>query len=142
MLRQLEREERAVAREELARRRQRLGARLLPTLAGAGEADLQAQQLVEGEPPARELALGLVARLVQSDECVLAARQLQLDGDPRRERVARARRGRQRLLHQAAQALHADVLRRGIDRGDPAELDASADRLLLHLELAVADTAA
>ena len=70
-----EREHLAVALQQLAGRRQRLGDERLPLGRAARERELEDEELVEGEPPPPLLRLLRRARPVQRDERVGAQRQ-------------------------------------------------------------------
>jgi hypothetical protein len=112
---QLERQQLPVARDQVAGLAERSRPRLLAVRPGSRKADLEHEQLVEGEPPPRLLPVLERIRTVQRDERVREQRQpfggLQL----RRQRVRHVASVAHRELDEAAQPLRRDLLARGID---------------------------
>src|SRR5215211_3030746 len=114
MLRQRERQLLAVARDERAGRAERRRDGLVASSDDAREAELQYEQLFEGQARAR--AFGLVARAgaVERVERVTARRQSLLLPERGRQRIGDV--ARQRGEDQLAQLLRRHVLAGGIDR--------------------------
>ena len=114
--RQLEWQEPAVARRQLARLAELGRDRRLAFRAGAREPDLEHEQLVEGETPPALLALLLRARLVQRDERVRAQWQPLAHFQRRRQCVGQVARERQCPVDQRPQPLGRHLLARRVDR--------------------------
>src|SRR5215468_6926009 len=112
MLGQLEREDVAVPRNELAWRLERRGDLLLALATLHRKTDLQQQQLVERQPPPPGFRLVERARPVQGPERVGPRRKVLLH--PRRQRVGD--RTRERRGHELAHLLRRQLLAGGIDR--------------------------
>src|SRR5437763_13065049 len=114
VLRQRERQRLAVARDQLTRLRERRRHRLLASLRRACEAELQDEQLVEGEAPAR--ALGLVERAwtVECLQRIASRRQSLLLPERGRQRIAEV--ARERGQDELPELLRRHVLAGGIDR--------------------------
>ena len=113
VLGQLERERRAVAREQLSRFTERLGDRRLARADGARDAELENEQLLEGEPHACALRLLERTRPVESMQRVDLQRQALLLPQRRGERIRDV--PRERGEHELAQLLRRHVLAGGID---------------------------
>ena len=92
-----ERQRRAVALEQLARRGERLRGGLLAECCRPRERDLENKELVERQPEPSPLGLGQRAWAVQRDERVGAQRELLALTERRRQRLARVADERERL---------------------------------------------
>src|SRR3954451_850380 len=114
MLRQRERQRLAVARDQVAGRAERGRDSLLASLGDACEAELEDEQLVEGQAGAG--AVGLVERAwtVERVARVAARRQSLLLLERGRQRIGDL--ARQRGKDELAKLLRCHVLARGIDR--------------------------
>ncbi len=106
---------RAVALQELAAGRQRLGDQLLALGRPARERELEDEELVEGEPLPGLLGLCERAGAVQGNERVGPERQGLGGGEPGRERVSLRPDERERLAHERAQLLLRERLACGVD---------------------------
>ena len=116
MLRQLEGKRGAVARDEVAGRRERGRHGRLAFGRPTCKRELEDEQLVEGEPPPPFLGLLERARPVQRDERVAAQRQAALGLQGSRERIRAIVGERQRRLDEVAELRRRDLLARGVDR--------------------------
>jgi hypothetical protein len=115
VLRQLERQRRPVAGDELARRRQRRGDAGLPLGRSSRQGQLEDEQLVERESPPTLLRLVERARSVEGDERVAAERQPLPLLQRRGERVRAVGGERQRRLEEVAELPRRELLAGGVD---------------------------
>jgi hypothetical protein len=129
VLRQRERQHLAVARDQLARLRERHGDRI--RVAEPCDDELQRDELVEREPAARLLRLRLVGREVQRRERVCVRRHLELCGKGIRQEAAVVRKC---AAHELAQPRRRDLLARRMDGREVGGALRLADVVALHLE--------
>ncbi len=144
--RERERERLAVAADQVARLAEPWRERALALLDAARDADLEDEQLLEGEPRAAAFRLGEVVRAVDGGERVALEREPFAFAQLRGQRVEDVRRERQRKIDDAAHARRRDLLRRRIDRREVgggarlaevvrARLEAEAAELAAHADL-------
>ena len=122
-----ERQRLPVARDELRRRRQRLGDEHLPLGGAASQRQLEREQLVEGQAPASPLRLLLRARAMEANQGVRAQRQALGRSRACRQRLASVADEGERRVRDGAQRLLRQVCRRRVDRREVRGLDGVAD---------------
>jgi hypothetical protein len=137
---QLERQRPPPPVHDHAARRERT--RLPALAAGApppSHGELEQEQLLEGEPPARLLLVILALREVDRVDHRGALRQALLDPEPGRQRLDRGARQRARLAHERAQPVRGDALRGRMHRHAPERVHrrvpVAEQLVVLHPEL-------
>ena len=144
--RERERERLAVAADQVARLAEPCRERPLALLDAARDADLEDEELLEGEPRAAAFRLGEVVRPVHGGERVALERKPLAFAQLRGQRVGDVRRERQREIDDAPHARRRDLLRSGIDGREVggsarlaevvrARLEAEAAELAAHADL-------
>ncbi len=133
---ELEGQHRAVSLHELAGRAERRRPLHVPASPPARQPELQREELVEGQPPPRALAVGLARRAVESHDGIRAGRQPFLCLDRGRHRVDDLPRVLERLADHLAQLLDRDLLARRVDGGKVRRRRAAVQVVRLDREVA------